>query len=123
MSEQHYSQIPVKPLIAGMSEKTEPAERVFFFERNDGKVICVKEPEAWNLWTRRIQTLGKSKRVDFKLIGVGDGIIFQNAINEAKIAGKQDIKKAQDIIRQGEKDELEACRGKIIAPRNMDEIK
>ena len=119
----HYSQIPVKPLVAGMSTKSESAERIFFFERNDGQVIATKEAEAWGLWTRRPQILGNAKKISFKLIGTGDGLIFQEAVANAKIAGREDIKKAQEIIKKGQADELEACRGRIIAPRNMDEIK
>lgn len=122
MSGEHYSQIPPKPLIAGMSQKSEPTENIFFFERSDGKIIVAKEQEAWGLYSRRQQVLGKNKRVEFKLVGVGDGRIFADAVNRAKVAGQTNITEAQDIIRKGQDEELEACRGKIVAPRDMDKI-
>lgn len=122
MGEQHYSQIPVKPLVAGISTTKKTINQVFFFERGDGEVIAVEENEAWNLYTRRVQVLGKNKRVDYKLVGVGDGNVFREALAKAQVVGQTDIAKAQEIIRQGQKDELEACRGIIIAPRNMDKI-
>lgn len=112
-----------KPLIAGMSEKPpEQAERIYFFQRSDNSVIAVKEAEAWNLYTKKQQILGKHKRNDFELIGTGDGEIFQKSVWDAKEAGKTDIKLAQEIIRKGQNDELESCRGRIIPPRNMDTI-
>lgn len=119
---EHYSQIPEKPLVAGISTTKKTINQVFFFERNDGEVIAVEENEAWSLYTRRPQILGSTKRIEFKLVGVGDGNVFREALGRAQLAGQTDIKKAQEIIRQGQKDELEACRGRIIPPRNMDKI-
>lgn len=105
-----------------MSEKIEDAVKIFFFERSDGSIIAVQEAEAWNLYTRRQQILGRHKRNDFTLIGTGDGFIFQKAVMDAREAGKVDVKVAQEIIRKGQADELEACRGKIIPPRDMDTL-
>lgn len=119
---EHYSQIPPKPLVAGISTSKKVINQVFFFERSDGQVICVEEGEAWNLYTRRQQVLGRNKRLDFKLIGTGNGDVFRLALFEAQKVGQTDIAKAQEIIRQGQKDELEACRGRIIAPRDMDKL-
>lgn len=97
--------------------------KVFFFQRNDGKIIATEEQEAWNLYSRRPQMLyRKGKRVEFELIGTGDGTIYHKALMEAKEAGKTDIQKAQEILRKGQEDELEACRGKIVPPRNMDKF-
>lgn len=104
-----------------MSERTEPPKRIFFFERTDGKILAVEESEAWSLYTRRQQVLGKNRRQEFKLIGTGDGAIFYEAVQKAKEAGRTNIAEAQEIIRKGQADELEACRGKIIPPKNMDE--
>ena len=61
-------------------------------------------------------------RIDFTLIGVGDGEIYRKALGEARIAGKTDVKLAQEILKKGQADELEACRGKVIPPRNMDQV-
>jgi hypothetical protein len=115
-------ELPEKPLVAGMSTRSEDINRVYFFERSDGQVIACEEVEAWSLYSRRQQVLGRNKRMDFKLIGVGDGLIYREALSQARIAGQTDIKKAQEIIRKGQEDELDACRGKIIAPRDMDKI-
>lgn len=117
-----YRTIPEKPLIAGVSTKNHKSGQVFFFERTDGEIIAVEEREAWGLYTRRPQILGTHQRIEFKLIGVGDGQLFNKATMEAKELGQTDIKKAQERIREGFKEELEACRGHLIAPRNMDDL-
>lgn len=113
-------ELPEKPLVAGMSTKNDDINRVYFFERSDGQIIAGEEVEAWSLYSRRQQVLGRNKRMEFKLVGTGDGNIYREALSQARIAGKTDVKQAQAIIRKGQADELEACRGKIIAPRNMD---
>ena len=111
-----------KPLTASMSERSDDIHQVFFFERNDGTIIACEEEEAWNLYVRRPQILGRHKRIEFTLIGVGDGNIYRQALQQAREIGKTDIKQAQEILRKGQADELEACRGRIIKPRNMDKI-
>lgn len=108
--------------MAGMSSKDDDINRVFFFERNDGQILAVDEVQAWNLYTRKQQVLGKSKRFDFKLIGTGDGEIYRTALQEAREVGRTDVKQAQEILRKGQADELEACRGRIIPPKNMDKM-
>ena len=112
------------PLTNIRPNKLEQAEKIFFFERNDGKIIAVKEQEAWNLYTRKVQVLGYNKKVVYTLIGVGDGLIFQNAVAEAQsiTSNLENLPKMQDIIRKGQEAELEACRGRIIPPRDMDKI-
>jgi len=118
----HYTQIPEKPLVASMSDKIEDAQRIYFFERSDGQVIATQENEAWSLYSRRPQVLGKSKRMEFKLIGTGEGTIFRDAAIRAREAGKTDIKEAQRILKEGQETELKACLGKIIPPRNLDKM-
>lgn len=115
-------ELPEKPLVAGMSTRGDDINRVYFFERSDGQIIACEELEAWGLYSRRQQVLGRNKRMEFKLVGTGDGNIYREALSQARIAGQTDIKTAQEIIRKGQADELEACRGKIIPPRNMDTI-
>lgn len=118
----HYTQIPEKPLVASMSDKIEEAQRIYFFERSDGQIIACQENEAWSLYTRRPQVLGKSKRMEFKLVGTGDGNIFREAAMRAREAGKNDIKEAQKILKEGQEAELAACLGKIIPPTNTDKM-
>lgn len=118
----HYTQIPEKPLIASMSDKIEDAQRIYFFERSDGQIIATQEQEAWNLYARQPQIIGRNKKFEFKLVGTGDGLIFQEAAMRAREAGKIDIKEAQKILREGQEAELAACRGKIIPPRDMDKL-
>lgn len=122
MDATHYSQIPEKPLIAGMSTKPLQMNKVFFFERNDGQIIATEEREAWNLYSRRPQILGTNRKVEYKLVGVGDGNIFREALSKAQVAGQTDVKEAQKILKEGQQAELEACRGHLVAPRNMDKI-
>jgi hypothetical protein len=122
MEVSHYSQIPEKPLIAGMSTAQKDINQVFFFERNDGQIIATEEREAWGLYARPLQILGTNRKVNYKLVGTGKGNIFREALMKAQQVGKTDIKQAQEIIRKGQQDELEACRGHIIAPRNMDKV-
>jgi hypothetical protein len=117
----HYSQVPEKPLVAGMSSKDDDINRVFFFERSDGQLFAVEEVGAWNLFARRQQVIG-SKKFEFKLIGTGDGTIYKEALQKAREVGRTDVKQAQDILRKGQADELDACRGRIIPPRNMDKM-
>lgn len=115
-----------KPLIAGINNNPVSAyqpQQVFFFKRNDGTVIAVEEREAWSLYARRPQMLyRRGKRPEFELIGTGNGEIYGKALMEAKQVGQTDIAKAQEILRQGQQAELEACLGKIIPPRDMDKL-
>jgi hypothetical protein len=105
-----------------MSDKIEDAQRIFFFERSDGQIIATQENEAWTLYARKPQVIGRNKKLDFKLVGTGDGLIFQEAAKRAVEAGRIDIREAQRILREGQAAELEACRGKIIPPRDMDKL-
>lgn len=97
-----------------MSNHVEPAKRVFFFERSDGKILAVENQEAYNIYHRRPQNL--SQRLSYKLIGTGDGHIYAQARLDAQAAGRVDIEEAKKILAKGQQDELEACRGKIIPP-------
>lgn len=117
----HYSQIPEKPLVAGFSNKVEDVRKIYFFQKENGEVFAVQsDEEAWQLWNRRNQIIGKeTDRI--KLIGTGDGRIFNQAILESRELFKESgLEAAQERIRKGEQDELDACRGTIIPPPNMD---
>lgn len=117
----HYSGIPEKPLFAAVnkSSKILKKEKVYFFKREDGSVFFAGEQEAWNLYTRRNQIIGKlPQRIE--LVGTGDGEIFLNALMEAQ--KETDVEKAKDIIRKGQEDEYEGCKGKVIPPPNFDKM-
>lgn len=117
----HPSLIPEKPLIAKPNGRTEKPQRIFFFERKDGSVFHAQEQEAWTLYSKGTQVIG-FERDRPRLIGVGDGAIFSEAVAEAKKVAATNLQESQEMIRKGISDELEACRGKIIAPRDMDKV-
>ena len=98
-----------------MSSHIEQPTTIYFFERNDGKIFPMQNQEAYKTYTHRPQNL--SKRISFTLIGTGDGKIFYEARLKAQEIGKTNPEEARKIIAQGQQDELEACRGKIIAPK------
>lgn len=117
----HYSGIPEKPLFAAVnkSSKILKKEKVYFFKREDGSIFFTGEQEAWSLYNRRVQILGKvPQRIE--LVGTGDGQIFLNALIEAQ--KETDVGTAKDIIRKGQEDEYTACLGKPIPPINFDKM-
>lgn len=115
------SQIPEKELFASVNKdsKIQKKETVYFFERSDGQIIATGEREAWTLYTRRQQTIGSSP-VTFKLVGTGSGDIFYKALLEAQ--AQSDVETAKAIIKKGQEDEYNACKGKIIPPMNFDKF-
>lgn len=117
----HPSQIPEKELFASVNtdNKILNKEPIFFFERSDGEILAVPEQQAWTLYSRRAQMLGKQP-LTFKLVGTGDGTIFYTALREAQ--KETDINKAKELLKKGQQDEYEACKGKVIPPRNFDKF-
>lgn len=102
--------------------KIESAQKTFFFQRHDGSVIYVQEEEAWSLLRGGNKVIGPVIPPP-KLIGVSDGALFQKAMYEAQGLWKEGrIDEAKARLKQGEKEELEAARGKIVLPRNFDII-
>lgn len=99
--------------------KLEQPKKTFFFERHDGSVISVGETEAWNLYARKNQVIGVEIPRP-KLIGVSDGKMMYQAVQDAHKLFAEDPEKAFERLRKGEQEELEAARGKITLPRNMD---
>lgn len=117
----HISQIPEKPLTPGVG-KIENAERVYFFEREDGSIIFAQGKEAWNIFKNRNQALGR-ERMRNKFIGSSDGSIFRQGLIEAhKIFREQGLEASQARIKQAEADELAAARGVMVYPQNHDSI-
>lgn len=100
--------------------RIDPPQKTFFFERHDGSIISVNEPEAWRIINGRIQAYLRYPIP--KLIGVSDGSTFQKALFEARELGKTDVELAKERVRKGYQEELEAARGHIEQPRNFDII-
>lgn len=115
------SQVPEKPLTISVGGRIEKPQKVYFFERADGSIFPTNAVEAWALLKRPVQIIGV-ERVRHKLIGTGDGVIFHKAIMESQEIGKTDIAAAQARLKQGELEELEACRGKIVYPPDADKM-
>jgi hypothetical protein len=115
------SQIPEKELFASVNKdsKIQKKETVYFFERSDGQIIATSQREAWTLYTRRQQVIG-SAPVTFKLVGTGSGDIFYKALLEAQ--SQSDVEVAKAIIKKGQEDEYNACKGNIIPPPNFDKF-
>lgn len=101
--------------------KLEKPQKTFFFERHDGSVISVGEREAWNIYNNRNQVVGWLIPKP-KLIGVSDGMKMYEAVKKAHEVFVTNPDEAQNILRQGNVDELEAARGNIVAPRNADKM-
>lgn len=107
--------LPVYESTVGMSQRIEKPSTIYFFERSDGAVFPVQGEEAYKMYTLKHQNL--SKKLTFKLIGTGTGEIFYQARLKAQEVGQTDPKEASRILKQGQQDELEACRGKITPPK------
>lgn len=117
----HHSQIPEKPLNAAVNTDRNilRKEKVYFFEREDGSVFCTNAQEAWGLYNRRVQIVGKYS-AKLKLVGTGNGDLFFEAIKNAQ--KEVDVQKAREIIKKGQDAEYEACKGNIVPPPNMDKM-
>lgn len=104
---------PIAPGDTTKPNKIEPAQRTWFFQRENGEIFACHAVEAYNL-TRK--TSEYQKRL--KLIGCSDGAIFQQAVRDSHrvFAETKDVAQAQAVLRKGEQDELEVARGNIIQP-------
>lgn len=102
------------------ANQIEAPRKTFWFERHNGTVFCVHEEEAWRIISNRNQAYLRHQAP--KLIGVSDGTLFWKAVMDAHDLVKTDPEKAKERIRQGQQEELESGRGKIIMPRNFDVI-
>lgn len=106
---------PIAPGDVAKPNKVEPAKKTWFFQRTNGSIIGCQAIEAWQILLKQNVYLR-----DFRLIGCSDGSTFQRAINEAHKVFREtkDIEKSQEIIRQGELDEIEKARGNMELPPN-----
>lgn len=94
--------------------------KVYFFERENGDVFFTDAKDAWSILKGRKQVLGR-QRERTKLIGVTEGKIYAKAVQEShQIFKEKGLEAAQERLRQGIKEELEACRGKVEMPPDPD---
>lgn len=117
----HHSSIPEKPLTIGADGKVEDAQRVYFFLRSDGKRIYTQGQEAWNLYSRRQQSLGRVAPT-FKLVGSSDGSLYRQAVIEAQQIFREtgDMSQARARLLKGENDEFEIAKNNLTPPPNFD---
>lgn len=100
----------------------EEAKDTYFFERHDGSIIHVQEREAWDILKGGNRVVGPYINPP-KMIGVSDGRLFQKAVQEAHALHREGkTEEAKERLRQGEREELEAARGKFKRPRNYDMV-
>lgn len=105
-----------------MDDKNQPIERVYFFQREDGGMIYVGAREAWNLWRGRQQIIG-FERPRLKYVGSSDGEKFRQALLASKDAfATGGLEAAQEALRKGVDEELEAARLNTAPPPNFDEV-
>lgn len=96
---------PIAPLIPKMN-KLERAKKTFFYERQNGSVISTNDV---------LDACRMHKK--FKQYGVSDGTRFERAVAEAhRIFMEQGLDAAQQRIRDGEKEEMEAAKGHFETP-------
>ena len=112
------SQIPEKPLVAGVG-KVEGSQRIYFFERPDGTRLFVPAREAWSLYTKPQQTLGQYPR-PFKFLGSSDGTLYQKAVMECQQIFREtgDLAKAQERLKLGEEEEFNSKQ--MVLPPNAE---
>lgn len=120
----HPDSVPEQPLRAVMG-RLESAQRVYFFEREDGSIIFAQAREAWNMISHPFKSIGSENRKP-KFIGSSDGTIYRSAVIAAQKLfaekGQAELKECQRILRDGEKAELAAARGNMVLPPNFDMI-
>lgn len=103
---------PEKPLRAQVNPETSRPQTTFFYEQPSGRIIVVEEKEASLIHHK------------FKQVGVSDGLVFAEAVKEAKKTQREtgDLTKAQEMLRAGEQAELEAARGHFQRPRDFSRV-
>lgn len=102
----------VKPLNASPNPESAQPKTTFFYEQPSGRIIVVEEREASLIHHK------------FKQVGVSDGLVFAQAVVEAKKVQREtgDLQKAQEILRNGEQKELEVARGHFQRPRDYSRV-
>lgn len=102
----------------GISEKSYPPEKTFFFERHDGSIFSTNEAEAWVIYSGKSQVVGW-RITPPKLIGTSDGMIFNRHVAESKKIGREEgFEKAQEHVRLGYTLELEEARKHPQRPKD-----
>lgn len=97
--------------------KLEPAQKTWFFERPDGSTFAAHANEAFQILKNKHSNVAYR---DLKFIGCSSGEKFREAVKSAQdlFRKTRDLAQAQEMIRQGELDELESARGNKELPPN-----
>jgi len=119
----HHSTIPEKPLVVSANTRAIKPTKCFFFERPDGSIINVEEPEAWNIICGRVQLIG-SGRQKFKYLGCSDGQVFHEGIMKARtiLMNGGSVQESQKCIKEAEQKELEIAKTNPTRPSNQDKF-
>jgi hypothetical protein len=93
--------------------RLEKPRKTWFFERHDGSIVAVGNDEAFFILKGN-----NNYHRTMKMIGCSDGVTFHNAVVESHniFRTTQDIKLAQEKLREGERAEIEKARGNMERP-------
>lgn len=98
--------------------KIDPPQKTYFYEREDGSVIAMNAPEAWEMEKKRARKL-----VFTRQYGVSDGKLMLQALLASKeIIKTQGLGAAQAKIREGFEAEKAAAKGHMEMPPNCDMV-
>ncbi len=98
--------------------RVEPAQKTYFYERENGSVIAVNAKEAWEIEQKCLRRL-----LQMKQFGVSDGKIMQQAIIDSKqVLKTQGLEAAQAKIREAFVLEQAAAKGHFERPPNADVV-
>lgn len=118
----NHNEIPEKPLVPGINSRGYNPERTYFFEREDGTTFFTNANEAWTIYKRRQQIVGK-ETPRIKYLGNSDGSKFKQAVMEAKqMFREKGLEISQERLRQGEREELEEAKKDKTPPPQADKF-
>jgi hypothetical protein len=101
-----------KPAKISLNNKPQELQtkKTYFYEMPSGRIEAVEAKEAWEL-----------HRKNYKQVGVSDGSKYAQAMIEARqIFELQGIEMAQERLRKGFEEELEAAKGHFETPPKND---
>lgn len=94
----------------------ETPRKTWFYERPNGSVVAVQADEAWAIHNNRSRAY-----TGFKQVGCSDGTkYFQAVMDSRDLLRSQGLAAAQERLRRGFDEELEAARGKYEVPPDTD---
>lgn len=111
--------LPIKDAVVTTNPQRKPEEMqpIYWFERDDGAFLCVKEPEAWDILKGRVQIM--NSKVKFKYLGQSSGQSYWEEMKRLPELLKESPEKASDFIREVEAKERSTANPSI-RPRNFD---